>query len=65
MISGWSIWRWPAASNERAIANARTAATACSRQLLERAEVDQFLEAHVAREASIREQPVRVSATGR
>ena len=65
MTSAWSIWRWAVASNDTAIANARTAATECSRQLLERAEVEQFLEAYAARAASILEQPVRVSAAAR
>ena len=38
-----SIWGWAAASNERAVANARTAAVECSRRRLERAEVAEFL----------------------
>ncbi len=33
------------ASNERAVANARAAATECSRARVERAEVEQFLSA--------------------
>ena len=37
------VWRWAVASNERAVANARAAATECSRLRVERAEVDQFL----------------------
>ena len=65
MTSGWSIWHWAVASNDTAIANARTAATECSRLRLERAEVEQFLEAYAASTASILEQPVRVSAAGR
>jgi|GEM_PF-5722823 len=39
----WKPWEWPGASNERAIANARVAATECSRRRLERADVEQFL----------------------
>ena len=38
-----SVWRWAVASNERAVANARAAATECSRARVERAEVAQFL----------------------
>ena len=38
-----SVWRWAVASNERAVANARAAATECSRARVERAEVEQFL----------------------
>ena len=37
------MWRWAVASNERAVANARAAATECSRARVERAEVEQFL----------------------
>jgi hypothetical protein len=65
VTSVWSIWQWAVASNETAVANARAAATECSRQRLERAEVEQFLEAYAASAASIPEQPVRVSAAGR
>ncbi|WP_139980992.1 hypothetical protein [Nocardioides litoris] len=42
----WSLRTWAAASNERAIANARTATTACSRRRVEREEVALFLAAH-------------------
>lgn len=42
MISG-ALRRWAVASNDRAVANARLAATACSRARVERAEVEQFL----------------------
>jgi hypothetical protein len=65
VISARSIWQWAVASNEHAVANARTAATECSRHRLERAEVEQFLAAHAATSESILEQPVRVSAGGR
>jgi hypothetical protein len=41
-----SVWRWAVASNERAVANARVAATECSRLRVERAEVEQFLAEH-------------------
>jgi len=37
------MWNWAVASNERAVANARAAATECSRLRVERAEVEQFL----------------------
>jgi len=60
-----SIWQWAAASNEQAVANARTAATECSRRRLERAEVELFLATYAAAAASTLEQPVRVSAAGR
>jgi hypothetical protein len=45
LVSGvWrSASRWAVASNERAVANARAAATECSRLRVERAEVEQFL----------------------
>ena len=44
VISVSSVWRWAVASNERAVANARAAATECSRLRVERAEVEQFLQ---------------------
>jgi hypothetical protein len=40
-VSG--LLTWAVASNERAVANARLAATECSRLRVERAEVEQFL----------------------
>ena len=43
MISVGRVWRWAVASNERAVANARAAATECSRLRVERAEVELFL----------------------
>jgi hypothetical protein len=43
MISVGAVRRWAVASNERAVANARAAATECSRLRVERAEVEQFL----------------------
>ena len=43
MVSVRGVWRWAALSNERAVANARAAATECSRLRVERAEVEQFL----------------------
>jgi hypothetical protein len=39
----WSIMRWAVASNERAVENARAAAVDCSREMVERAEVELFL----------------------
>jgi hypothetical protein len=57
-----SMWRWAAASNERAVANARAGATECSRLRVERAEVEQFLHDHVA---SMLEVTAKVTATGR
>jgi hypothetical protein len=44
VISVGTLWRWAVASNERAVANARAAATECSRLRVERAEVEQFVE---------------------
>ena len=38
--------RWAVTSNERALTNARAAATECSRRRVERAEVAQFLAAY-------------------
>ena len=46
MISVRDVWRWSTVSNERAVANARAAATECSRRRVERAEVEQFLAAY-------------------
>jgi hypothetical protein len=43
VIAVSSIWRWAVSSNDRALANARAAATECSRMRLERAEVDHYL----------------------
>jgi hypothetical protein len=45
VISVSDVWRWAAVSNERAVANAREAATECSRRRVERAEVEQYLAA--------------------
>jgi hypothetical protein len=39
----WNVWQWAVASNERAVANARSAAVDCSRRRLERAEVQDYL----------------------
>jgi hypothetical protein len=39
-----SVWRWAVASNERAVANARAAATECSRLRVERVEVQLYVE---------------------
>ena len=55
MISVSSVVRWAVASNERAVANARAAATECSRARVERAEVEQFL-------SDMRESTVDVTA---
>ena len=48
----WKPWTalfgWAGASNERAIANARAAATDCSRRRVERTEVDLYLSARAA-----------------
>jgi hypothetical protein len=45
-----SLWRWAVTSNEPAVANARAAATECSRRRVERAEVEQFLAAYAGSE---------------
>ena len=45
----WNVWRWPVASNERAVANARVAATECARLRVERAETEQLLAEHAHR----------------
>jgi hypothetical protein len=57
-----SLLSWAVASNERAVANARAAATECSRLRVERAEVEQFLHDHGA---SILEVTAKAAATGR
>ena len=38
-----NLWRWAVASNERAVANVRAAATECSRLRVERLEVELYL----------------------
>jgi hypothetical protein len=57
-----AVWNWAAASNDRAVANARAAATECSRLRVERAEVEQFLAA-VAESAA--EVTAEAAASGR
>ncbi len=65
MISVGAVWRWAVASNERAVANARAAATECSRLRVERAEVEQFLAAIAdSRAGSTVEATARAVATG-
>lgn len=51
------LWRWAGASNERAIENARRASVACSRRLVERAEVEEFLD-RLSRERRVLERRV-------
>ena len=66
MISVRHVWRWAAVSNERAVANARAAATECSRLRVERAEVEQFLAAYaVGGVGSTVEVTAKVAAAGR
>lgn len=55
----WNLRTWATASNERAVANARAASTACSRRRVERDEVTLFLAglvegdaAHMAHESA-------------
>ena len=61
-----SVWRWAVASNERAVANARAAATECSRLRVERAEVEQFLAAYAATPvASTVEVAAKAASAGR
>jgi hypothetical protein len=55
------VWRWAVASNERAVANARAAATECSRLRVERAEVEKYL---AGIEESSRAVTARAAATG-
>ena len=62
MVSVSSAWRWAVASNERAVANARAAATECSRLRVERAEVEQFLAEH---RGSIVDVTAKAAASGR
>ena len=62
MVSVRRVWRWAVVSNERAAANARAAATECSRRRVERAEVELFLSELV--ESSI-EVTAKAAATGR
>ena len=67
LVSGW--WRsarlWTVVSNERAVANARAAATECSRLRVERAEVEQFLAAYAALQESTADHEAGAVATGR
>ena len=53
---------WAVASNERAVSNARAAATECSRARVERAEVEQFLSDWAGSTADV---TVRAATTGR
>lgn len=46
-LQRWTLG-WAALSNERAVANAREAATLCGQALVERHEVEAFLTAHAA-----------------
>jgi hypothetical protein len=62
MISMVDVRRWAVASNERALTNARVAATECSRLRVERAEVEQFLAAYAE---SMLEVTAKAAATGR
>ena len=52
----WKPWEWASRSNERAIGNARAAATACSRRRLEHEEVALFLDS-LGRRASRSKHP--------
>jgi uncharacterized membrane protein len=61
VISVGAVWSWAVASNERAVANARVAATECSRLRVERAEVEQFLEDVSASTAEV---TAKTAATG-
>ena len=61
-MSVGTLWRWAVASNERAVANARAAATECSRLRVERAEVEQFL---AGLERSMVDTTAKAAATGR
>jgi len=48
--SNWSDWsNWGRRSNDRAVANARSAAIECSRALAERMEIELYVEELVAR----------------
>jgi hypothetical protein len=62
VIAVGALWNWAVVSNERAVANARTAATECSRLRVERAEVEQLL---AALEQPTGEATARVAAAGR
>jgi hypothetical protein len=62
VISVAAVWNWAVASNERALANARAAATECSRLRVERAEVEQYLAALVPATTEV---TVTAVATGR
>ena len=64
MFSTGALLRWAVTSNERAVANAREAATECSRRRVERAEVEQFLAAYATGRRSAVEVDTRAVATG-
>lgn len=61
MISLATLLRWPVASNDQAVRNARAAATECSRLRVERAEVEQYL-ARIA--SSTQEEAAEAVASG-
>jgi len=65
MASMGGVWRWAVASNERAVANARAAATECSRRRVERAEVERFLATYAVPEASTSGREAEAVAIGR
>jgi hypothetical protein len=65
VISVRTPWRWAVTSNERAVANARGAATECSRLRLERAEVELFLEQYAAARPPAVDRSARVGTAGR
>jgi len=44
----WKPWRWSTRSNERAVANARAAATELSRLRVERTEIELYVAARIA-----------------
>jgi hypothetical protein len=47
----WKPWQWARVSNERAVGNARSAATDLGRSRVERYDVELFLRAHLDRSA--------------
>jgi len=55
-------WQWAAASNERAVENARHASTALSRERVEREEVEMFLQQRYAEPRPVSLDPEIVQA---
>jgi len=64
VISVRDVVLWAVASNDRAVANARAAATECSRARVERAEVEDFLAEHARARSGLAHEPGATATAG-